>query len=299
MVRIFAGLLLAAFLAGPAAAGSDSADSKGADSKGADSKEADSKEADSKEADSKEADPLQSTMWADMRDRLFGGAPVLFDDRVIVHAPANAEDALNVPVTVDAGGLGAVEEIVVFADLNPIPKILSYRPVGARPYIGLRFKVQQTTPVRAAARTPDGVWHVGGIRVDAAGGGCTSPALAHGDPEWSRHLGEVQARAWARKEPDAVRVRFRVRHPQDTGLAAGIPAFFIEELILRDGDGRDLGRIESFEPISENPVFTVEVMPAAASRTLRLTGRDNNGGEIRADIPIPWQQSALPALGAP
>jgi sulfur-oxidizing protein SoxY len=211
MVRIFAGLLLAALLAGPAAAGSDSADSK--------------------RAVSKEADPLQSTMWADMRDRLFGGAPVLFDDRVSVHAPGNAEDALNVPVTVDAGGFGAVEEIVVFADLNPIPKILSYRPVGARPYIGLRFKVQQTTPVRAAARTPDGVWHVGGIRVDAAGGGCTSPALAHGDPEWSRHLGEVQARAWARKEPDAVRVRFRVRHPQDTGLAAGIPAFFIEELI--------------------------------------------------------------------
>ncbi len=242
-------------------------------------------------------DPLRSVMWDDMRAVILGGGAVVFDQRVRVTAPASAEDALNVPVMVDASSLDAeskVEEIVVFADMNPIPRILNYRPASAKPVIGLRLKLQQATPIRAAARTVDGVWHVGGVFVDAAGGGCTSPALAHGDPQWERHLGEVQARAWAPGADGGVRVRFRVRHPMDTGLAPGIPAFYLESLMVRDGDARDLGRIDLFEPVSENPIFTLEVSPSAESRSLRLTGRDNNGTPILAEVPLPWRQSALP-----
>jgi len=239
-------------------------------------------------------DPLRSVMWSDMQALLLGGAPVLFDERVRVTAPSSAENALNVPVMVDASALGKVEEIVVFADMNPIPHVLNYRPTGARPLIGLRLKLQQSTPIRAAAKTPDGVWHVGGVFVDAAGGGCTSPALAHGDPQWERHLGEVQARAWAPAADGATRLRFRVMHPMDTGLAPGIPAFHLENLTIRDAQGRGLGEIDTFEPVSENPVFTLEVLPAADTNSLRLTGRDNNGTLVLAEIPLPWKQSALP-----
>ena len=39
----------------------------------------------------------------------------------------------------------------------------------------------------------------------------------------------------------------------DTGLAPGIPAFYLESLAVRDGDARDLGQIDLFEPVSENP----------------------------------------------
>jgi sulfur-oxidizing protein SoxY len=242
-------------------------------------------------------DPFRSVMWDDMRAVILGGGAVVFDQRVRVTAPASAEDALNVPVMVDASSLDAeskVEEIVVFADMNPIPRILNYRPASAKPVIGLRLKLQQATPIRAAARTGDGVWHVGGVFVDAAGGGCTSPALAHGDPQWERHLGEVQARAWGQAADGAVRVRFRIRHPMDTGLAPGIPAFYLERLALHDGQGRELGQIDTFEPVSENPVFTLEIQPQPDARTLRLTGRDNNGTPVLGDIPLPWRQSALP-----
>jgi sulfur-oxidizing protein SoxY len=123
-------------------------------------------------------DPLRSVMWDDMRAVILGGGAVVFDQRVRVTAPVSAEDALNVPVMVDASSLDAeskVEEIVVFADMNPIPRILTYRPASAKPVIGLRLKLQQATPVRAAARTGDGVWHVGGVFVDAAGGGWGGP----------------------------------------------------------------------------------------------------------------------------
>ncbi|NUB09244.1 quinoprotein dehydrogenase-associated SoxYZ-like carrier [Azospirillum sp. Vi22] len=245
------------------------------------------------------ADPLASVMWDVLRPELFGTAPVQFDDRVIVTAPDNAENAAAVPVMADATALGAVEEMVLFADLNPFPVILRFQPLAAKPVIATRFKVQQATPLRAAARTPDGVWHIGGKLLDAAGGGCTAPPATYAAADWADHVGEVQGRAWAPSgqgagEDKATRVRFLVRHPMDTGLVAGIPAYFIEALTLRDADGRALARLQTAEPLSENPVFTLEVQPAAGGRSLTLDGRDNQGGEVKAAIPLPWVQGALP-----
>lgn len=245
-------------------------------------------------------DPLASVMWDVLRADLFGKAPVVFDERVKVSAPDNAENATAVPVSADASALGAVEEMVLISDLNPFPVVLRYYPVAAKPVIGTRIRVQQATPVRAAARTPDGVWHLGGKVVDAAGGGCTAPPVTYAAPDWADHVGEVQARAWAPTGEDKTsRVRFRVRHPMDNGLIAGIPAYFIEKLSVRDADGKELARLETLEPLSENPVFTLEVKlgevkPGAASRALKLTGRDTQGGEIDAAIPLPWVQGALP-----
>lgn len=240
-------------------------------------------------------DPLASVMWDVLRSELFGSAPIAFDDRVTVTAPANAEDATAVPILADASALGRVEEMVLISDLNPFPVVLRYHPRTARAVIGTRIRVQQATPVRAAARTPDGVWHIGGRLVDAAGGGCTAPPVTYAARDWADHVGEVQARAWPSTGDDrAARVRFRVRHPMDNGLIAGIPAYFIERLSLRDSDGAELARLDVLEPVSENPVFTLEVTPAAASRALTLVGRDTQGGEIAAAIPLPWTQGALP-----
>ena len=42
-------------------------------------------------------DPLKSANWDDLRQRFFGDAKVVFDDRVKVTAPARAEDSMNVP----------------------------------------------------------------------------------------------------------------------------------------------------------------------------------------------------------
>ena len=123
------------------------------------------------------ADPLDSPRWGDMRKEFFPArAQVRFDSRVKVTAPLTAENALNVPVSVDASELPDVREVIVFADFNPIVRIVRFEPTGAHPGLGFRIKLQQSTPVRAAARTGDGVWHVGGTWVNTAGGGCTTPS---------------------------------------------------------------------------------------------------------------------------
>lgn len=224
-------------------------------------------------------DPLNSVMWNEMHERLLKGAPVVFDPRVRVEAPEAAEDSMNLPLWVDASALGEVQRLMIFAELNPIPKVLEMEPLRAPARIGLRIKVQQATPVRAAALTADGVWHLGGALVDAAGGGCTAPSLGSGSADWAERLGEVSARLWPRQ--DYSRLRIRIIHPMDTGLVSGIPAFYLEALEIHDKAGGLITRLKLFEPVSENPLLTFD-LPEIDQVT--LAGRDNNGNPVSARV---------------
>lgn len=223
-------------------------------------------------------DPLESPSWDIVHKAILSSETVVFDDRVKVIVPDVAEDPMNVPVAVSVDAIGDIEEIRVFADLNPIQQILNFHPGKIEPFIAFRFKVQQSTPVRAAARTKDGIWHVGGHWLDATGGGCTAPSVSSGLDNWEDTLGDVKSRLWSRaNRPD--RLRFRIMHPMDTGLAAGIPAFYIESLELKDKHGDLLAHIQSYQPVSENPFFSLD-LESNQYQGLTLTGHDNNGNQI-------------------
>jgi sulfur-oxidizing protein SoxY len=207
-------------------------------------------------------------------------APVVFDDGVRVLAPEMAENSQEVPIIVDIVGLSDIKQVLVFADYNPLPKILEFFPEDAEPRIGFRVKLQQASPIRAAALSGDGRWHVGGVWVDAAGGGCTLPSVGSANPEWESRLGEIDARIWP-MEGERQRLRFSVLHPMDTGLAPGVPAFYAETIELADDQGKRLATIKPYEPISENPLFTLDL--PGKTRVI-LSGRDNNGNLFNADI---------------
>lgn len=226
-------------------------------------------------------DPLASARWEDMRRTFLAGAPVLFDPRVKVIAPSTAENPMQVPVTVDATAFAKVEEVVVFADFNPIVEVLRFYPESAPATLGFRVKLQQSTPVRAAVRTADGVWHVGGAWVNTVGGGCTAPSAASGSKEWQSRLNEVTGRQWS-EGPNAGRLRLRIVHPMDTGLVAGTPAFHLEDIEFRDEAGQRLMRVRAFEPVAENPVFTLQRNDGRGA--IEARGRDNNGNAFVARI---------------
>ena len=81
----------------------------------------------------------------------------------------------------------------------------------------------------------------------------------------------------------SARLRVRIMHPMDTGLVGGIPAFFVSKLAVRDAADRELLRIQTFEPVSENPVFSFE-FGAAPAGPLRIVGVDNNGNRIDSRV---------------
>ena len=226
-------------------------------------------------------DPLNSPSWDVMQRKFLSDHPVVFDQRVRVSAPDNAEDSLNVPVSVWVDDLVGVEKIVVFSDLNPIPLVLNFYPLEVRPYLAFRFKVQQATPIRAAALAADGKWHVGGKWIEAMGGGCTAPSNGRTTGNWANNLGITTGRVFDRAG-DFNRLRFRVMHPMDTGLADGIPAFYIKETRIEDEQGKLLARLELFEPVNENPVISLDI--ADRTNALNIEGVDNNGNKFTANI---------------
>jgi sulfur-oxidizing protein SoxY len=236
-----------------------------------------------------EGDPFRSHPWIDMRREFLGGGRVVYDERVQVQGPAFAEDPMNVPISLRVDpALGPVEQILVLVDRNPIRRVVNYQPLQALPSLSLRFKLEQASPVRVAARTPDGVWHVGGTWVESAGGGCTVSGDTRKDGSWSRTLGELSGRvfplAGEGQSSPAARLRLRVMHPMDTGLVGGIPAFFVNRLSVQDAQGRELARLQAFEPVSENPVFSFDFAQPPAGG-VRVVGADNNGNRIDGRLP--------------
>lgn len=230
-----------------------------------------------------EGDPHQSRAWPELKREYLGAkANAVFDKRVEVQGPSFAEDPMNVPITVRVKGLPDVQRVVVLVDRNPIRKVLEYQPVAALPVIGFRFKLEQASPVRAAVQTRDGLWHVGSTWVDSSGGGCTVNGASRNDGTWSQTLGQGQAKVYGQSAvigDAAARLRLRVMHPMDTGLVGGVPAFFVNKLTVRDADGHELARLQTFEPVSENPVFSFDF--ATAPRVpLSIAGTDNNGNKI-------------------
>lgn len=232
-------------------------------------------------------DPLGSMQYPGLREQTIGKAPARFTEQVSVKGPAFADDAMNVPLLVDARGLsavgGGVARIKVAVDRNPVRQVLDFEPLRALPMLAFRIRMEQASPVRAFVQTRDGQWHVGSTWVQAAGGGCTVPGITRADGSWSKTLGQVQARFFNNVIEGSRRLRLRVMHPMDTGLVAGVPAFYVEDLQLLDEAGQPWWRIGLHEPVSENPLITFE-LPTQSPPRFRLVGRDNNGNRIDAGV---------------
>ena len=242
-------------------------------------------------------DRLNSVMWEDIvRDFIMKDKDtkkIVMNDQILVQTPSKAEDQLSLPVHVDARSVKDVRKIVVFADLNPIPQVLSYEPDQAEARLSFRIKLAQATPIRALVLDKQGVWHVNGTYIDAAGGGCIQPAVAYGTDDWVKRLAEVRGKIWRKPGEKSSRMRISIRHPMDTGLADGIPAFYLKKLEMKGAGGENIGNLYIKEPLSENPTLTLFPILKEATSSLRVKGRDNEGNLIDVKIPAPVQSSAL------
>ncbi len=234
-------------------------------------------------------DPLKSPQWPTLRQQYLGAGSVVFDPRIKVVGPQFADDPMSVPIAVDATALAAdgekIVRMVVVVERNPIKKVLEFSPNAVLPKIAFRFKLEQASPVRVAVLDQKGVWHVGTAWIDASGGGCTVSGISRNDGSWSRTLNKVQTRYFTDVlgNVNETRLRVRIMHPMDTGLVAGIPAFYIENVKLETEGGQPLFTLSLFEPVSENPTFSFD-FNGKPPPALRLVGADNNGNRVFAEV---------------
>ncbi|MBL29164.1 MAG: quinoprotein dehydrogenase-associated SoxYZ-like carrier [Rhodospirillaceae bacterium] len=228
------------------------------------------------------SDPLRSPGWESIVETFFPQSEILFDDRVEVVMPTRVEDAHDVPMAVKLSAeLGHVREIVVIAENNPIQQVARLYPHRPLKAIGLKIRLESTTPVRAAALTDDGVWHVGSTAAEVlTPGGCSVPDNRVAD-EVSDRLGEIAFKTFDRDDGSA-RLKFRIIHPMQTGFAVSedgeyIPAYFLEQMRIGDGDGPVVD-IESRAAMAPDPIVTIDV--PELGQTIRIQARDSQGLEF-------------------
>lgn len=255
------------------------------------------------EQDEFDGDVYKSFAWRELKKDFVSNAVVQFDDRIKVVGPKFAEDSMNVPISVSVQALEQtglqVEQIMVLVDRNPIRKVIEYFPQVPLAQVAFRFKLEQSSPVRALVKTKDGVWRAGSTWVEATGGGCTVAGATRKDGTWAQTLGQVAGKVFdgASLATTTVaaqslvpgtshassRLRFRIMHPMDTGLVGGIPAFYLNKLQVADEAGALMLRMNLFEPVSENPVLSFDFQNRAVT-SLVLSGTDNNGNRVQSRI---------------
>ena len=147
------------------------------------------------------SDPLGSPQWPAVWRDVLGGGRVVFDPRVKVSGPclrrrrhARADRLRCRRARRGAAYRGGGRP-------QPDPQGAGVRAGPAARGAHLPLRQEQASPVRVAVRDGDGVWHVGGILVNAAGGGCTVPGDTRRDGSWEATLNRVEARVFPAARP--------------------------------------------------------------------------------------------------
>ncbi len=229
-------------------------------------------------------DPLDSPLWQTMHQDFLYGEEAVFDDLVGVVMPLDIENSTDVPVAMRfSPELGEVEEVVLIAENNPIPlvaRLYPHRPINL---FGIKIRLEMSTPVRAAARTTDGVWHVGSEWANVlTPGGCSAP-IEFSEAAMGARVGEISFRTFERDD-GTDRLKMRIIHPMETGFAFTpegdeIPAYYVERIELADESG-PIADLVTNAAVAPDPIFTIDV--AGLRQTLHINARDSEGLEFES-----------------
>ena len=171
--------------------------------------------------------------------------------------------------------------MIIFADLNPITKIVEMDTDNFLPIFSTNIKVAQETPLRVLIKDAKGLWHVGSANINSNGGGCDISSQASSNSEYSDNLGKAKGRIFDKKEQK--RVKLSIFHPMETGLIFGNIAFFIEKIEIRDKNEQLLTTLITSSAISENPRITLETKKDF--KKLKLMFFDNDANEFELELP--------------
>jgi sulfur-oxidizing protein SoxY len=228
-------------------------------------------------------DPEASEIWKKVRASLFEARPITWpaDDVLLLEAPARAEDAAIVPVSIRTrfpqSAQRYVDKLWLVIDNNPSPisAIFSFTPQSGRADIETRVRVDEYTHVRAIAETNDGKLYMT-TRFVKASGGCSAPPSK--DPQAAlATLGRMKFRVEGevdRGKP--VLAQLMISHPNNSGLAMDqstrqyTPSHFVRKIDVSYA-GRPVMSADVDFSISENPNFRFYFVPQGA-------------GELKAEV---------------
>jgi sulfur-oxidizing protein SoxY len=225
------------------------------------------------------AEPTEAermTRWSDLRHAIFGDRVVEdAGDLVAIDAPARAEDAAIVPVSIRVAERFAPEirSLYLVIDDNPSPLAAHFLfgPMVDAREIATRVRIDDYTYLHAVAETADGRLYMAARFIKAAGG-CSAPASKDQVLALERR-GKMKLSFADRERPDEpLKVKLLISHPNSSGLQMDpvtrnyIPADFMQTLDV-SYNGQPVFRLESDIAISEDPSFNFGVRLSKPSGT--------------------------------
>jgi sulfur-oxidizing protein SoxY len=237
--------------------------------------------------------------WPGLVQDVFNGRPLEDGNGLLaLDAPARAEDAAIVPLTVratlPAGDARRLKAITVVIDRNPAPVAATFQ-LGARAgtsSISTRVRIDSYTNVHAVAELSDDKLYAVAAYVKASGG-CSAPAAKNAD-EAKANLGQMKFRQFANSgEATADRMReaqIMLRHPNNSGLQMDqvtrlyVPAFFVRELRIWQGDDLVLF-MDGGISISEDPNIRFNYVPNGA-KAFRAEAIDTENHVFTGSWPV-------------
>jgi sulfur-oxidizing protein SoxY len=228
-------------------------------------------------------DPEASEVWKKVRASLFESRPITWpaDDVLVLEAPARAEDAAIVPISIRTRLAQSpsryIDRLWLVIDNNPSPisAIFTFTPQSGRADIETRVRIDEYTHVRAIAETNDGKLYMT-TRFVKASGGCSAPPGK--DPQAAlATLGRMKFRVEGEVDQNKpVLAQLMISHPNSSGLAMDqatrqfTPSHFVRKVDVSYA-GRPVMSADVDFSISENPNFRFYFVPQGA-------------GELKAEV---------------
>jgi sulfur-oxidizing protein SoxY len=234
--------------------------------------------------------------WPELARDIFNGRPLADGAGLIaIDMPYRAEDAAIVPVTLRAtlpqGDPRTLKAITLVIDQNPAPVAATFQVGAGVTMISTRVRIDSYTNVHAVAELSDGQLYASTTFVKASGG-CSAPTAKNAD-QANADVGQMRFRQFAKPSDGPVsgprEAQIVIRHPNNSGLQRDqltllyIPAFFIKELRVRQGDQLVLA-MESGISISENPNVRFSYLSNGAT-TFRVEAVDTDGHVFTGEWP--------------
>jgi sulfur-oxidizing protein SoxY len=230
-----------------------------------------------------EGNPEASPIWQKVRASLFQSRPIAAasDELISLDAPARAEDAAIVPISIRTRLVQTparyIDKVYLIIDNNPSPisAIFRFTQLSGRADIETRVRVDDYTHVRAIAETNDGRLYMV-TRFVKASGGCSAPPSKDAQAAQAT-LGRMKFRVdgdASGKQP--VLAQLMISHPNDSGLAMNqvsrlfTPAHFVRQVNITYAGELVLSADVDFS-ISENPNFRFYFVP-------------RGDGELKAEV---------------
>ncbi len=244
-----------------------------------------------------EDDAARGQRWHDLAHALFGDRAVQ-DGTAFLHldAPARAEDAALVPITIRSTAGKPLKGLYLVIDDNPAPMAghFSFGADADPAELRLRVRVDQYTNVHAVAETQDGRLYAVSAFVKAAGG-CSAPAGAS-EADALRGMGQMKLRtlsAYADGKP--LQTQLLIRHPNFNGMQMNqVTRLYTSPRFINAVDvsygGAQVFHLDSDISMSTDPAITFGFVPREHA-ALKVVARDSTGAAFTRTFDIPDQGS--------